>query len=199
MGAVRGINWSRTLKASAWMVAGAGLAFSALGLIGPIHFGKDAPAWVQAVGSVLAIMVAVGLPYWHEARNSRTRSRDLVELMMYALSVASMGKKILQDPEKRSRGWAVNSFDTVIGAMRSVNYLDTPHPVLAISLQQTQLVMTTLASYIEHARKIDALPTQTQLDTMFDRHIRVIESAIEYSTKTTGAKARALPPPPFES
>jgi len=40
------------------------MAFGVLGLIGPIHFGKDAPAWVQAVGSVVGIFTAVGIAAW---------------------------------------------------------------------------------------------------------------------------------------
>ncbi|AZR23505.1 hypothetical protein NX81_015740 [Xanthomonas vasicola] len=76
MEAMRRISWPRTLKASAWMAVGACMASGVLGLIGPIHFGKDAPAWVQAVGSVIAILVAIAVPLWVQDRERRLALED---------------------------------------------------------------------------------------------------------------------------
>ncbi|PPT88910.1 hypothetical protein XarbCFBP8149_07395 [Xanthomonas arboricola] len=71
------ISWERALKASGWMTVGAVLAFGALGIIGQVHFGKDAPAWVQAVGSVAAIVAAIIIAWLqHHQSRSDLEARD---------------------------------------------------------------------------------------------------------------------------
>lgn len=94
MEAMRRIRWASTLWASGWMVVGAFLVFGAMGLIGPIHFGKDAPAWVQAIGSIAAILVAIAVPYVQ--RKAELRETRRAEL----LKARSLGAALLRDIKK---------------------------------------------------------------------------------------------------
>lgn len=89
MDAVTKISWIRALKASGWMTGGAVLAFGALGIIGQIRFGKDAPAWVQAIGSVLAIAVAIAVLLWVQRRERQLALEDK-RLRVISFSIAML-------------------------------------------------------------------------------------------------------------
>lgn len=50
----------------------------------------DAPAWVQAVGSVLAILVAVAVPMWQRrAERAQQRTTDMAAAMVIGFEVSS--------------------------------------------------------------------------------------------------------------
>ncbi|HHA2436739.1 TPA: hypothetical protein ACOECM_000905 [Stenotrophomonas maltophilia] len=59
------INWKRAFARAGLMATGGAIAFVLLGFTGQIQFGKDAPAWVQAVGSIAAIAAAIAIA-WNE-------------------------------------------------------------------------------------------------------------------------------------
>jgi len=61
------INWNKAFARAGLMATGGTVAFVLLGFIGQIQFGKDAPAWVQAVGSIAAILVAIAVPAWQRS------------------------------------------------------------------------------------------------------------------------------------
>jgi hypothetical protein len=71
--------------ASVWVV----WTFLAVGAIGWSLFvvlkafdaTKDAAAWVQAVGSIIAVGVAAYLPIWHSRVNSKNRQDDLAKIL----------------------------------------------------------------------------------------------------------------------
>ncbi|WP_230080652.1 MULTISPECIES: hypothetical protein [Stenotrophomonas] len=52
-------NWTRICLNAALVATGCIFAFVLLAFTGQIQFGKDAPAWVQAVGSIAAIVAAI--------------------------------------------------------------------------------------------------------------------------------------------
>lgn len=71
--------------ASVWVV----WSFLAVGIIGWSLFvvlqafdaAKDAAAWVQAVGSIIAVGVAAYLPIWHSRVKSKNRQDDLAKIL----------------------------------------------------------------------------------------------------------------------
>ncbi len=65
MGKMERINWKRAFARAGLMATGGAIAFVLLGFTGQIQFGKDAPAWVQAVGSIAAIAAAIAIA-WNE-------------------------------------------------------------------------------------------------------------------------------------
>lgn len=73
------ISWARAFGYAALISLGFLIAFGLLGMIGPVSFGKDAPAWVQAVGSIAAILIAVAVPavqHWLASKAHRNESLD---------------------------------------------------------------------------------------------------------------------------
>lgn len=70
------VDWRWAIATSGWIMFGAALALGVLCIIGPIHLGKDAPAWVQAIGSVMAILVAVIVPFILSYQERGRRDRD---------------------------------------------------------------------------------------------------------------------------
>ncbi|HEL3784046.1 TPA: hypothetical protein UM046_004323 [Stenotrophomonas maltophilia] len=56
------INWVTVFVYVALIAIGFAAALGMLGLTGQIVFGKDTPAWVQAIGSIIAILIAVAVP-----------------------------------------------------------------------------------------------------------------------------------------
>lgn len=92
------IRWTRIMGDASLLSTGFLVAFIALGLIGPVSFGGDTPAWVQAVGSVAAIVFAVLVPRWHRAADKSDRERKEA---FEALALAAIVMRELE--EFRSR------------------------------------------------------------------------------------------------
>ncbi|WP_292061989.1 hypothetical protein [Brevundimonas sp. UBA7664] len=68
------------MKAWDWVMAGLCMAWLfALAMLSGIPGGAaaDAPAWVQAIGSIAAILVAVGLAGWQHNRSDQLNRRSL--------------------------------------------------------------------------------------------------------------------------
>lgn len=63
----------------------------------PVHAPKDLPAWVQAIGSIAAILVAVGVPAWQ--RRQELRDKRAQE----ALVARSFGLILLRELETMQR------------------------------------------------------------------------------------------------
>lgn len=95
---VQKIRWTRVLSDTALVLGGFLIAFGLLGLIGPVSFGGDAPAWVQAVGSVAAIVFAVLVPRWHRAADRADRERKEA---LDALALAAVVMRELEDFRSR--------------------------------------------------------------------------------------------------
>lgn len=90
MAVMEKISWGRTSLCAAFIAVGFLLAFCLLGAIGPVNFGKDAPAWMQAVGSLIAIAVAIFVP-WRQRQqqllDSQRKERKDIEREAQLLSV----------------------------------------------------------------------------------------------------------------
>ncbi|WP_423169700.1 hypothetical protein [Stenotrophomonas maltophilia] len=73
------INWATVFVYVALIAIGFAAALGMLGLTGQIVFGKDAPAWVQAIGSIVAILIAVAVPatqHYLSDRKQRQEAQD---------------------------------------------------------------------------------------------------------------------------
>lgn len=83
------ISWNRVLSYAILIAVGFLFAFTLLGVVGPVSFGGDAPAWVQAVGSVLGIGIAIAVP-WAQHRLALARDRAAAELKARSLALDSL-------------------------------------------------------------------------------------------------------------
>lgn len=102
-------DWSTALA----LVVIGGTTFC-LGLIGLVGWNRVAAtftdvnaAWVQAIGSVLAIVVAMIAPYWHGAASRREQQVDRLRALRAILSHAS---ELSEDAVS-----ATSTFDTLYG------------------------------------------------------------------------------------
>ncbi|MEA9605731.1 hypothetical protein QY702_04515 [Xanthomonas campestris pv. plantaginis] len=64
MEAERRIKVRRVIAAVVLLALGAAFGFGLIGVVGPTHLGRDAPAWVQAIMSVATLAGAVIIPRW---------------------------------------------------------------------------------------------------------------------------------------
>lgn len=103
------INW-KTVSIYAGMIAtGFAAAFVLLAFTGQVRFGKDAPAWVQAVGSVVGIAVAIAIPLTTSRRDERRKEQaDAAKARTFAL-------------------YLMPQADQLHSRLRSVNLLITEH------------------------------------------------------------------------
>lgn len=83
------IIWATVLLYVSLISVGFIVAMVMLAIIGQIHVGKDAPAWVQAVGSIAAILVAVYVP-WKQRRNALQdeNKKDVARVGVMATALA---------------------------------------------------------------------------------------------------------------
>lgn len=99
------IDWKWTFVSAGLIATGFIIAFVLLAFTGQIQFGKDAPAWVQAVGSIAAILVAIAIPAWQRAEQ-RADSRYADDLRARSLaSVIFRPVKDLQTEIQQSFRW----------------------------------------------------------------------------------------------
>ncbi|MDX3932670.1 MAG: hypothetical protein QHC77_12120 [Stenotrophomonas sp.] len=74
----RKISWLRIAQDIFLVGLGSATAVTAMIFAGPIRLGNDAPAWVQAIGSIAAILIAILVPaIQHWLSSSRRRDEQL--------------------------------------------------------------------------------------------------------------------------
>ncbi|WP_329861262.1 MULTISPECIES: hypothetical protein [Stenotrophomonas] len=84
----------------ALITAGFGAALGLLSLTGQISLGKDAPAWVQAIGSIVAILIAVAVPSAQHYLTERKQEREMADkARSLGLMLLPSSKGIHQIPE----------------------------------------------------------------------------------------------------
>lgn len=73
------IRWITVLVYVIFAAIGFSMATFVLWLTGNISLGKDAPAWVQAIGSIAAILIAVAVPAVQHYMADRARQRESMD------------------------------------------------------------------------------------------------------------------------
>jgi hypothetical protein len=71
------VRWITVLMYVLFAYVGFSLALLVLWLTGSISLGKDAPAWVQAVGSIVAILIAVAVPATQHFLTDRKQRQEV--------------------------------------------------------------------------------------------------------------------------
>lgn len=94
---IRPINWVTVLLCVLLISLGFIAALGMLGFTGQIKFGRDAPAWVQAVGSVVAIFVAIIVPVMiHSRERAVDKEKDTLRARGFALTVLPLAENFLR-------------------------------------------------------------------------------------------------------
>lgn len=73
------VRWITVLMYVLFASIGFAMALYVLWLTGNINLGKDAPAWVQAIGSIAAILIAVAVPGVQHYLADRARERETLD------------------------------------------------------------------------------------------------------------------------
>lgn len=126
-----------------WAARGIGIAcvvvcllafFPGWEYVGKLFADKDAPAWVQAVGSILAILVAVAVAYW-QGREARRREAY-----------------IERQDAIRERNLTVALLNTLCGAVYTVNRRFEPGK--DISAWDVRMMRVLLRSELENSKSM---------------------------------------------
>ncbi|WP_158506617.1 hypothetical protein [Xanthomonas arboricola] len=145
MKAERGISLVRAFKNAGWMAAGAVITFGALGFIGPINFGKDAPAWVQAVMSVAALVGAVFIPRWLDAKKRADGADQYMIFTHHLLEKTEKLKEELEDDASRNglQMWGHSAeWLSVAEGAKELALSNLPHPkYLGVWLQIREMAI----------------------------------------------------------
>lgn len=96
-------------------------------------------AWAQAVGSVVAILVSVWIPMWHQKRDLRRQVSNYVRMVGLAKSIAVSNARQtsewignLADPQ-----WVNGEWDLLIASLKGVEYHQLPDFGLFVPLQDS--------------------------------------------------------------
>ncbi|WP_329763953.1 hypothetical protein [Stenotrophomonas geniculata] len=79
MSITRKISWLIVLTFAACISFGILIGFILLAIIGPVNIGDSMPAWVQAVGSIGALLLAIYVPVRIRCADRFDRYREAVE------------------------------------------------------------------------------------------------------------------------
>lgn len=89
------INWKTVGIYSGLIGSGFVAAFVLLAFTGQVQFGKDAPAWVQAVGSVVGIGVAIAIPLTTSRRDEKRKAQaDAAKARTFALHLMPQADRL---------------------------------------------------------------------------------------------------------
>lgn len=188
MGLETRIDWRKVWVYAALIATGFMLAFGLLGLIGPVSFGKDAPAWVQAVGSIAAIIAAGLLPLWHARVKRREVSQSLIELISYARFPATL---MLAQFEGGFGGprLILAHLTQLHKAFDSVTYVDIPDRSLAVAVQQAATAVGALKAIQELFLRDGGIKKARGIEIV-QKYIAMFDSAMAESIKATGQRPR---------
>lgn len=89
------IDWTKVGIYTGLIIVGFVSALLLFVFTGQVQFGKDAPAWVQAVGSVAGIAVAIAIPLTTSRRDERKREQtDASKARTFALHLIPQADKL---------------------------------------------------------------------------------------------------------
>ncbi|WP_164280634.1 hypothetical protein [Stenotrophomonas indicatrix] len=89
------INWKTVSIYTSLIATGFAAAFVLLAFTGQVRFGKDAPAWVQAVGGVVGIAVAIAIPLTTSRRDERRKEQaDAAKARTFALHLMPQADRL---------------------------------------------------------------------------------------------------------
>lgn len=153
--------------------------------------GKDAAAWVQAVGSVLAIFVAIAIAAWQNYQTRRDareteKKRDVVkiEAAYAAIAEAASGASHIYHScldQKRPLNAAskVILLDEALQSIKRLPTVDAPHPLVVVNLALAKLQVSQLIPCLsdldEYSKDHDYTPQQIAF--LEGRAVKLLELA----------------------
>jgi hypothetical protein len=148
----------------------------------------DWPAWVQAVGSIAAIIAAGLIPLWHGRVKRREVTQSLIELISYARFPATL---MLAQFEGGFGGprLILAHLTQLHKAFDSVNYVDVPNRSLAIGLQQSATAITALKQVQEIFLRKGELKKERGIEIV-KKYMTMLDGAVAEAIKATGQKPR---------
>lgn len=122
-------TWAGVAKFAIGLVVGSALSFLLAGSAAGWMVGANAAAWVQAIGSVLGILVAGAIPFWDDRIKRGSARRELLDLLgALAVQVRDLSDvvcDVAHDGAKR-RGLAeFASFDEYEPLLQALNRFPT--------------------------------------------------------------------------
>lgn len=182
------IAWKKVAIYSALIAAGFAIALALLAVIGQVHFGKDAPAWVQAVGSIAAIIAAGLIPLWHERVKRREVIQSLIELISYATFPATLMLSQFEGVFGGPRLIAAH-LNQLQKAFDTVNYVDIPDRSLAIGVQQAATAVTALKEIQEMFLKNGEM-NKERGSALTQKYLDIFTDALKVAIDATGQRPR---------
>lgn len=139
MGSRNRINWITVLLYVALITAGFGAALGLLSLTGQISLGKDAPAWVQAIGSIVAILIAVAVPSAQHYLTERKQEREMADkarslglmLLPHIQEFAERNNAVWTDEDPDEHAQSLGEDACVIGPLAE-SALNIPPAITAV-------------------------------------------------------------------
>ncbi|MBK0052741.1 hypothetical protein [Stenotrophomonas sp. S39] len=170
--------------------AGAVLTWALMSKPSPKSVGLafDWPAWVQAIGSIAAIIAAGLIPLWHARVRRREVTQSLIELISYARFPATL---MLAQFEGGFGGprLILAHLTQLHKAFDSVNYVDVPNRSLAIALQQSATAVSALKGIQELFLRKEEMKKGRGIEIV-KKYLLMLDRAVEEAIKATGQRPR---------
>lgn len=184
----RRVNWVTVLSYVALIAIGFAAALGMLAITGQVRFGNNAPAWVQAVGSIAAIVAAGLIPLWHGRVKRREVIQSLIELISYARFPATL---MLAQFEGGFGGprLILAHLTQLHKAFDSVNYVDIPNRSLAVGVQQAATAVAALKEIQELFLKKGEMKKDRGIEIV-QKYIAMFDNAMAEAIKATGQRPR---------
>ena len=152
---------------------------------------KDAAAWVQAVGSVLAIFVAIAIAAWqnYQARKDAREAenqRDVVkiEAAYAAISEAASGAShiycnCVNQKRPLDAGGKRILLDEALQSIKRLSTVDAPDPLVVVNLTLAKLQVSQLIPYLSELsdQSRDHEYTTRQIAFLKGRAVKLLELA----------------------
>lgn len=135
------INWVTVFVYVVLIALGFVAAIGLFGITGQIQFGKDAPAWVQAIGSIIAILIAIAIPaVQHKLAGGQEEAAMLNKARSLGLyirpSIEDLAKRLdavwdYEDPENfQAMGYVLDTNQCCLGEY-AFKALQIPQPLIS--------------------------------------------------------------------